>query len=777
MMKTKKKDGAAVPNTKGYLSRRILDYFDENEGAVVSFHTISKWMGIQDRAGKLHVGEALQDLAAAGTLLEVAHGRYQLVDDSDTLTGILSIDRKGMGTIQADGDIVVTIPPFSQNHALHGDTVKVTKHYNEKYKDYSGRVIQIVKRGKTHYVGTLVVTPVQAFLHPDDRKMPCDILIPFEDLSGAQDGDRALVEFTTWPSSMDAPFGRVVTSYGPQGDNNAEMHAILASYDLPTEYPALLTEQAKRIPDQIPDQERTKRRDFTKVTTFTIDPETAKDFDDAISLRALEHGDFEVGVHIADVTYYVTQDSRIDQEAYNRATSIYLVDRTIPMLPEHLSNFLCSLRPQEEKLTFSVVFTMDSQANVKDYWIGRTIICSQARMTYEQAQAAIEGADNPLGDAIRTLHHLAAQLRERRFAQGAIDFPSEDVRFRLDPHGKPLEVIPEVYNESHQLIEEFMLLANRTVAEFIGKLKGNSKPRPFVYRIHDKPDPEKLQVLLDTLGRLGIPYQGDVNRFDGHELNKILHATHGTSAEDLVGLLALRAMAKAIYSTTNIGHYGLAFEYYTHFTSPIRRYPDMMVHRILAQALAGESSPTAPWLEERCDHASEMERMATDAERDSIKYKQVEYLGQYIGQRFPGVVSGMAGFGFFVELEQNKCEGLVAVRDLTDDFYVYNEDSFQLVGEHTHRVISLGDRVEITVLRVSLEERHIDFALYAHQGQVLTENPNSHSRHRATRAAADRKRGGHPGKGKGQRGSKAADAKRTTGRSKHGPAKRKGKHR
>lgn len=760
MMKEKKKDSAAVPNTKGYLSRRVLEYFEENEGAVASFHAIAKWMGIQDRTGKLHVGEALQSMAEAGTLLEVAHGRYQLVDDKETLTGILSIDRKGMGTVRGEDNLVVSIPPFNQNHALNGDTVKVSKRYNEKYKDYTGRVIQVVKRGKTRYVGTLVVTPVQAFLHPDDRNMPCDILIPFEDLSGAQDGDRVLVEFTTWPTNMDAPFGRVVTSYGPQGDNNAEMHAILASHDLPTEYPEALTEQAKRLPETITDSERAQRRDFTKIPTFTIDPVTAKDFDDAISFQTLPSGDLEVGVHIADVTYYVTQDSRIDQEAYNRATSIYLVDRTIPMLPEHLSNFLCSLRPQEEKLTFSVVFTMDAQANVKEFWIGRTIICSQARMTYEQAQAAIEGDDNPLGDTIRALYQLAAQLRKRRFDHGAIDFPTDDVRFRLAPDGKPLEVIPELYNESHQLIEEFMLLANRTVAEFIGKPKEDSKPRPFVYRIHDKPDPEKLQVLLDTLGRLGIPFKGDINHFDGHDLNKILHATQGTNAEDLVGLLALRAMAKAIYSTTNIGHYGLAFDYYTHFTSPIRRYPDMMVHRILAQVLAGEKSPTAQWLEERCDHSSEMERVATEAERDSIKYKQVEYMGQFIGQRFPGVVSGMAGFGFFVELEKNKCEGLVAVRDLTDDFYIYDENQFQFTGEHTHRVISLGDSVEITVLRISLEDRHVDFALYAHQGQVLKENPNSHSRRGATAFTADRKH--TPSRGKGAR--RPGGAKQTHGK-------------
>lgn len=541
--------------------------------------------------------------------------------------------------------------------------------------------------------------------------MPYDIFIPLTKLNGAQNGDKAIAQITEWPKKSKNPVGQILDVLGKPGENNTEMHAILAEFDLPYHFPEKVNEAANQIPDGITKEEIALRRDFRTVPTFTIDPVDAKDFDDALSIRPLENGNWEVGVHIADVTHYVRKGSLIEEEAYNRATSVYLVDRVVPMLPEHLSNGICSLRPNEEKLCFSAVFEMDDHADVINTWIGKTIINSDRRFTYEEAQEIIETNEGDFKEEVLCLDRLAKQLRNRRFKKGAIDFERFEVKFEIDEKGKPTRVFFKESKDSNKLIEEFMLLANRRVAETIGRVSKGQSAKTFVYRIHDQPNPDKLNTFNQFIRKFGYGIKTSSAKSISSSMNSLLHEVKGAPIQNLVETLAIRSMAKAEYSTHNIGHYGLNFDFYSHFTSPIRRYPDMMVHRLLEKYFSGSKSVNADKYEEYCLHSSEMEQKAANAERASIKYKQVEFMLEHVGQEFEGTISGVTEWGFYVELDENKCEGMVSIRELEDDFYEFDEENYCIVGRHHRKIYQLGDKVNILVAKANLVAKQLDFAL------------------------------------------------------------------
>jgi ribonuclease R len=561
-------------------------------------------------------------------------------------------------------------------------------------------------------VGTLKVEKYYAFLLTETRTLANDIFIPKDKLKGGKNGDKAVVKVVEWPQDAKNPIGQVVDILGQAGDNTTEMHAILAEYGLPYVYPANVVAAAEKIPAEITKEDYAEREDFRKVVTFTIDPRDAKDFDDALSIRALKPGLWEVGVHIADVSHYVKEGSVIDKEAEKRATSVYLVDRTIPMLPERLCNQLCSLRPNEEKLAYSVIFEMNDKAEVKNSRIVHTVIESDRRFTYEEAQAIIETGEGDYKEEVLELNRLAQLLRQYRLAGGAIDFDRVEVRFEIDEKGKPLSVYFKESKEANKLVEEFMLLANRTVAEHIGRVPKNKKAKVFPYRIHDLPDPEKLENLNWFVSRFGYKVRTSGTKTEvSKSINRLLGQVKDKKEQNLVETVSLRAMQKARYSTHNIGHYGLAFDYYTHFTSPIRRFPDMMVHRLLTRYLAGGRTAQEAKYEELCEHSSAMEQIAANAERASIKYKQVEFMSERLGQEYDGTISGVTEWGLYVEINENKCEGMVPMRDLDDDFYDFDEKNYCLIGRKKHKKYSLGDPVKIKVARANLEKKQLDFAL------------------------------------------------------------------
>ena len=614
--------------------------------------------------------------------------------------------------IPEEGGEPVFIAERNSAHAMNNDKVKITFYAKRKNREAEGEVIEILERANDTFVGTLEVAKSYAFLVTENRTLANDIFIPKDKLKGGKTGDKAIVKITEWPDKAKNPIGQVIDILGKAGDNTTEMHAILAEFGLPYVYPKAVETAADKIPAEITPEEIAKREDFRKVTTFTIDPKDAKDFDDALSIRSIKNGLWEVGVHIADVTHYVKEGGIIDKEAEKRATSVYLVDRTIPMLPERLCNFICSLRPNEEKLAFSVIFDITEKGEIKDSRIAHTVINSDRRFTYEEAQQIIETKEGDYKEEVLMLDTIAKALREKRFAAGAINFDRYEVKFEIDEKGKPISVYFKESKDANKLVEEFMLLANKTVAEKIGRVPKNKKPKVLPYRIHDLPDPEKLENLSQFIARFGYKVRTSGTKTDiSKSINHLLDDIHGKKEENLIETVSIRAMQKARYSTHNIGHYGLAFDYYTHFTSPIRRFPDMMVHRLVTKYMDGGRSVSEAKYEDLCDHSSNMEQIAANAERASIKYKQVEFMSERLGQIYDGVISGVTEWGLYVELNENKCEGLVPVRDLDDDYYEFDEKNYCLRGRRKNRTYSLGDAITVRVARANLEKKQLDFEL------------------------------------------------------------------
>ena len=698
---------------KQVLTQLIADIFEKTGNSPLNYRQVANRLNIIDPASKATILEILEEQTLSGIFIESSKGNYKLHEVKAFMTGKIAMTSDGSAFLIPDDELEkdIYIGPRKLRTALHGDKVKLHVYGSSKGKRKEGEVVEILERVKMEFTGIVKLSQHYAFFIPDDRKMLHDIFIPLADLNGAKNGVKALAKITDWPAGAKNPVGIIKSVLGRQGENNTEMNAILAEYGFPLNFPEEVEREAEAISTEITDQEIAKRKDFRDVLTFTIDPFDAKDFDDAISFKKLANGNYEIGVHIADVSHYLIPDTELDKEAFERATSVYLVDRVIPMLPENLSNGLCSLRPNEEKLCFSAVFELDEEANILNEWFGRTVIFSDRRFAYEEVQ---EIMDNKAGDHVAELlklNALAYQLRDRKFKHGAISFESTEVKFKLDEYGKPIGVYVKERKDAHKLIEDFMLLANRRVAEFIAK-KGKGKNKyTFVYRAHDTPKPESLANFAQFALKFGHVISTKSDRDTAKSLNKLMADVEGTKEQNVLTQLAIRSMAKAIYTTKSSSHYGLAFDFYTHFTSPIRRYPDVMVHRLLQYYLDGGDSVNADHYEKMCVHASQMEKKAADAERASIKYKQAEYLQDNIGQTYMGIISGVTEWGMYVEIEENKCEGMIRLRDIADDFYTLDEKNYCIIGQKKKRTYQLGDEVNIKVKRVDLTKRQIDFTL------------------------------------------------------------------
>ena len=698
---------------KKELHRLLYDIFSGNPDQNFNYKQLAQRLGIKNMNAKQLIMTVLYEMKNDNMLTEESTGVFKFKVNTIYVTGIIDLTAKGTAyLISDDCKEDVFIPQVGLNHALNGDKVKVLLYARSSKRRPEGEVVEILERKKETFVGIIQCSKQYAFLVPTGKQLPYDIFIPLTDLNGAKDGEKAIVKITEWPENQKNPVGKVLEVLGTPGDNDTEMNAIMAEYELPVQFPTNVEKAAKRIKDAIPAEEIKNRRDFREVTTFTIDPKDAKDFDDALSIRKLKNGLWEVGVHIADVTHYVKEGGIIDKEAEKRATSVYLVDRTIPMLPERLCNFICSLRPNEEKLAFSVIFDITEKGEVRNSRIVHTVINSDRRFTYEEAQQIIETKEGDYKEEVLTLDTIAKALREKRFAAGAINFDRYEVKFEIDEKGKPISVYFKESKDANKLVEEFMLLANRTVAEFVGRVPKNKKPKVLPYRIHDLPDPEKLENLSQFIARFGYKVRTSGTKTDiSKSINHLLDDIHGKKEENLIETVSIRAMQKARYSTHNIGHYGLAFEYYTHFTSPIRRFPDMMVHRLVTKYMDGGRSVSEAKYEDLCDHSSNMEQIAANAERASIKYKQVEFMSERLGQIYDGVISGVTEWGLYVELNENKCEGLVPVRDLDDDYYEFDEKNYCLRGRRKNKIYSLGDAITVRVARANLEKKQLDFEL------------------------------------------------------------------
>ena len=738
-------------------AKQILKIFANNPFEAFNHKQVASRVGAHDKGSRQLVASTILELAEAKILVEDgnARGKYKInpknINDDllpkNYMVGTIDMKQTGKAYVipQEEGREDVLIAPNNTRHALHGDTVKVLMFPQRKMHKPEGQVVEVLQRARTRFVGTIQMQSRFAFMVSDSRSMVVDIFIPLNDLAGAENGEKVLVEMTDWPERMNNPVGRVVKRLGKPGDNNVEMQSILAEYDFPLDFPAEAEKEAERIaPPTEKDYEG--RKDFRAVTTFTIDPADAKDFDDALSFRAMKNGHMEVGVHIADVSHYVKPGTAIDREAYERGTSVYLVDRTIPMLPEKLCNGVCSLRPHEDKLCFSVVMEMDSQATVLKVWMGKSVINSDYRYDYEEAQEIIETGNvkpeqGATGSAILELHKLATILREERYKDGAINFETQEVKFQLDENAKPIGVYIKESKEANWLIEEFMLLANKKVAEHVGK--GNkargkgekpSAAKTFVYRVHDEPNPEKLNTFVEFVAKLGYKMKVGTRQALAHSYNSLFNSIAGRGEEYMIDNIAIRTMAKAYYSTENIGHYGLGFPFYTHFTSPIRRYPDLMVHRLLERYLHRGASVSAEEYEEYCKHCSVMEKRAADAERASVKYKQAEFLSDKLGQSFPALISGVSKWGIYAEIEGNKCEGMIPIGSLQGDYYMLDEDNYQVIGRRYGKCYKLGDPVTIRVKGVDMAKKLIDFELVdlTYEAPIGRERKGSRGRKNST---------------------------------------------
>lgn len=712
-MAKKKEKKAGKRMTKKQLAEKLVDFFQAKSDDILTLKYIFSELRLTTHPLKMLCIDILSELQLDDYIIEVDKGKYRLNRRGTELVGTFHRKSNGKNSFTPEGGgEPIFIAERNSAHAMNNDKVRIAFYAKRKSRDAEGEVIEIIERANDTFVGTLEVTKGYAFLVTENRTLANDIFIPKEKLKGGKTGDKAIVKVVEWPDKAKNPIGQVIDILGKAGDNTTEMHAILAEFGLPYVYPKAVEAAAEKIPAEISKEDIASREDFRKTTTFTIDPKDAKDFDDALSIRRLKDGLWEVGVHIADVTHYVKEGGIIDREAEKRATSVYLVDRTIPMLPERLSNFICSLRPDEEKLTYSVIFDITEKGEVKESRVVHTVIKSDRRFTYEEAQNVIETGKGDYNEEILTLDKIAKALREKRFNNGAINFDRYEVKFDIDENGKPLGVFFKESKDANKLIEEFMLLANRTVAEKVGKVPKNKKAKVLPYRIHDLPDPEKLDNLAQFIARFGYKIRTSGTKTDvSKSINHLLDDIQGKKEENLIETVSIRAMQKARYSTFNIGHYGLAFEYYTHFTSPIRRFPDMMVHRLVSKYIDGGRSVSETKYEALCEHSSEMEQIAANAERASVKYKQVEFMMDKIGQTYDGVISGVTEWGLYVELNENKCEGMIPVRDLDDDYYEFDEKNYCLRGRRKHRTYSLGDAITIKVARANLEKKQLDFAL------------------------------------------------------------------
>ncbi|HVV55576.1 MAG TPA: ribonuclease R [Mucilaginibacter sp.] len=707
---SKKKNNSSV---KQVLTQLVLDVFEQNSNVPLNYKQVSAKLNVRDDESRDIILEILKEEAKKTVLKEISPGKFQLRELKTFVEGIVDLTNDGSAFIVTDDEAEtdIFVAPRKLRNALNGDRVKVYVYAKSRGLRKEGEVVEILERAKMEFTGIVKLSERFAFFIPDDRKMMHDIFIPISDLNGAKNGIKAIAEITDWPPGAKNPMGRIKRVLGVQGENDTEMNAILAEYGFPLSFAKDVERDAEAIPEAISKEEIARRKDFRNVLTFTIDPFDAKDFDDALSFKPLENGHYEVGIHIADVSHYIQPDSALDKEALDRGTSVYLVDRVIPMLPEILSNGLCSLRPKEDKLCFSAVFELDEEANVIHEWYGKTIIHSDRRFTYEEVQQVIEDKAGEFDKEILKLNELAYKLRERKFKSGAISFETTEIKFKLDDRGKPTGVYVKERKDAHKLIEDFMLLANRKVAEFVSK-KGKGRHKyTFVYRVHDAPKADALASFAQFASRFGYRINTKSDKETARSLNFMMEDVEGKKDQNVLTQLAIRSMAKAIYTTKTTSHYGLAFDHYTHFTSPIRRYPDVMVHRLLQHYLTGGQSANAAYYEKLCQHCSQMEKKAADAERASVKYKQAEYLQNQIGTVYTGIISGVTEWGMYVEIIENKCEGMIRLREISDDFYTLDEKNYAIIGQRKRKIYQLGDEVKIKVKNVDLTKKQIDFSL------------------------------------------------------------------